>query len=325
MAFAHAWIRLADKEDISKGDKQAPRQKPKAVTKPPRDDDVVARWQKEYPMPQEADDTRAKAASLYHPPRSDWQGIAVALTVICTWALVYYHGVFQIELTGPQRSSWLDIGITFALLEFLYTGLFITTHDAMHGTIAYRHRKLNAFLGHLAITLYAWFDYGMLKRKHWEHHQHTGQPGVDPDFHTGNPGFLPWYFNFMKGYMSLNQLTKISCWATVLHILGAPFENLALYMLGAAVISAVRLFYFGTYLVHKPPNAHEVMSWQKSHSSNGPTWLSFAQCYCFGLHWEHHRWPYAPWWQLPVCRAIRQTFDAHQQAGAEAEEMASCQ
>jgi fatty acid desaturase len=129
----------------------------------------------------------------------------------------------------------------------------------------------------------------------------------------------------MKGYMSLNQLTKISCWATVLHILGAPFENLALYMLGAAVISAVRLFYFGTYLVHKPPNAHEVMSWQKSHSSNGPTWLSFAQCYCFGLHWEHHRWPYAPWWQLPVCRAIRQTFDAHQQAGAEAEEMASCQ
>ncbi len=65
MAFAHAWIRLADKEDISKGDKQAARQKPKAVTKPPRDDDVVARWQKEYPMPQEADDTRAKAASLY--------------------------------------------------------------------------------------------------------------------------------------------------------------------------------------------------------------------------------------------------------------------
>jgi fatty acid desaturase len=44
-------------------------------------------------------------------------------------------------------------------------GLFITTHDAMHGTIAMRHRKLNDFLGQLAITCYAWFDYPMLHQK----------------------------------------------------------------------------------------------------------------------------------------------------------------
>lgn len=44
-------------------------------------------------------------------------------------------------------------------------GLFITTHDAMHGTIAMRHRRLNDFLGKLAISLFAWFDYNMLHKK----------------------------------------------------------------------------------------------------------------------------------------------------------------
>jgi beta-carotene ketolase (CrtW type) len=50
------------------------------------------------------------------------------------------------------------------------------------------------------------------------------------------------------------------------------------------------LFYFGTYLPHLPPNAAEVMHWQKSHSPDDPAWLSFLKCYNFGYHWEHHRW-----------------------------------
>lgn len=81
--------------------------------------------------------------------------------------------------------------------EFLYTGLFITTHDAMHGTIAYRNRALNDLLGRTAISLYAWFDYGMLHRKHWEHHNHTGVPNEDPDFHHGNPSLPVWFAQFM--------------------------------------------------------------------------------------------------------------------------------
>ncbi len=34
---------------------------------------------------------------------------------------------------------------------------------------------------------------GMLHRKHWEHHNHTGVPHTDPDFHKGNPNLLLWY------------------------------------------------------------------------------------------------------------------------------------
>jgi hypothetical protein len=56
-----------------------------------------------------------------------------------------------------------------------------------------RNRKLNDWLGRIAITLYAYFDYDMLHKKHWEHHNFTGQPGKDPDFHKGNKNLLVWF------------------------------------------------------------------------------------------------------------------------------------
>jgi beta-carotene ketolase (CrtW type) len=52
---------------------------------------------------------------------------------------------------------------------------------------------VNDVLGRIAITLYAYFDYNMLHKKHWEHHNFTGQPGKDPDFHRGNKNLLVWY------------------------------------------------------------------------------------------------------------------------------------
>lgn len=56
-----------------------------------------------------------------------------------------------------------------------------------------RNRRLNDFIGQVAITLYAWFDYNKLHKSHWEHHQHTGEPGADPDFHGGDPSLGPWF------------------------------------------------------------------------------------------------------------------------------------
>jgi beta-carotene ketolase (CrtW type) len=56
-----------------------------------------------------------------------------------------------------------------------------------------RSRKVNDFIGWVCISSYAWFDYSMLHKHHWEHHNHTGISGTDPDFHRGNPAFLPWF------------------------------------------------------------------------------------------------------------------------------------
>jgi fatty acid desaturase len=80
---------------------------------------------------------------LRRPPRNDSKGIAIACSIIAAWAVLFYHGCWQVKLTdapdgSSRRSSWLDIAATFFLLEFANTGLFITTHDAMHGTICFR-------------------------------------------------------------------------------------------------------------------------------------------------------------------------------------------
>lgn len=56
-----------------------------------------------------------------------------------------------------------------------------------------RNRKLNDAIGRLSITLYAYFDYDMLHKNHWRHHNHTGQPHKDPDFHRGNTNLLAWF------------------------------------------------------------------------------------------------------------------------------------
>ncbi|MEW5315271.1 MAG: hypothetical protein WDW38_006713 [Sanguina aurantia] len=260
----------------------------------------------DYHLPSEAGgkECRTEKAHKYSIPKSDVKGVAIATGIIIVWALLFHHGLFHVKLGGEAASSVLHIVAVFASLEFMCTGLFITCHDAMHGTVAYRNRKLNDFIGWVAISCYALFDYRMLHRKHWLHHNHTGEVKKDPDFHTGNPNFLVWFASFMVSYSSVMQFVKLGTAANVLQFLGAPFNNVLLFMTAAPVIAALRLFYFGTYLPHLPRAASDVMGWQLSHSSNVSSWQSFFTCFHFDYHWEHHRWPYAPWWELDKCKAI---------------------
>jgi beta-carotene ketolase (CrtW type) len=181
--------------------------------------------------------------------------------------------------------------------------------DAMHGTVCFRSRRLNDAVGRLAISLYAWFDYGLLHRKHWEHHGATGTKHADPDFHTGNPALLPWFARFMWSYSTPQQFARIVAWTLILQLLGAPYWNLVTYLAGAPILAAFRLFYFGTYLPHLPRDGGETMPWQRSHSADVGALAAFLQCYCFGYHFEHHRWPYAPWWDLPRCKAVMRRLE----------------
>eukprot|EP00878_Enallax_costatus_P030547 GHUV01033268.1.p2 GENE.GHUV01033268.1~~GHUV01033268.1.p2 ORF type:complete len:150 (-),score=36.79 GHUV01033268.1:95-544(-) len=85
-------------------------------------------------------------SSICRPPRNDVKGVGIAVGLIAAWCLLFYHGCWQIKLTGSNPSWWIDIIGTFLLLEFVNTGLFITTHDAMHGTICYRCAAVHMLL-----------------------------------------------------------------------------------------------------------------------------------------------------------------------------------
>lgn len=267
--------------------------------------DALKVWRQQYKVPNETEGkARKELVHMYRPPRSDVQGVFTASCIIVAWAVTFYTAVFKIRLHGPDRTHPLPTLSVWLLLEYLDTGLFITAHDAMHGTVAFHSRKLNDFFGSVALSLYAWFDYKVLHEKHWEHHHNTGESGKDPDFHTGSFGFIPWFFHFMMQYLTAQQFMKLTASGVSLILLGAPLENLVVFYAGAGLASALRLFYFGTYLPHLPSSAEEKMNWEKSHSADCNALISVFKCYHFDYHWEHHRWPYAPWWELHKCKQL---------------------
>ncbi|MCB2197850.1 fatty acid desaturase [bacterium] len=224
------------------------------------------------------------------------------MSLIAAWAflLITLLGVEIASLALP----FILLGI--ALQTFLYTGLFITAHDGMHGLIVPFDRRLNDRIGTLAVWVYALFSYKRLMKKHWEHHRSPGDPEADPDFHDGShPGYLAWYTRFFSHYVTIRQVVGMALVFNLLHHLaGVPLSNLLLFWVLPSLLSTVQLFTFGTYLPHRTHDEGEGAD-HHTRSNEYPVWLSFLTCYHFGYHLEHHLRPDIPWWALPEYRAQR--------------------
>ncbi len=231
-------------------------------------------------------------------PHDTTTGLALAFALLSLW-LASLIWLLSADL---NHFSLAFIPVAFLLQTFLYTGLFITAHDAMHGTVAPGYPALNRAIGSVAIVLYALFDYRHLQAKHFEHHRHPAREG-DPDYHDGrHTGFMRWYAHFMLGYMSWRQIVGMAIAFNILHHLaGIPLSNLLLFWVAPALLSTAQLFYFGTYLPHRQP-AEGYGNPHHARSSNYSAVLSFLACYHFGYHYEHHDHPSVPWWRLPSLR-----------------------
>lgn len=227
-------------------------------------------------------------------------GVMIAVALVGAWG-VNLCALLMVDLA--HCPSWI---IPFAIVwqMFLYTGLFITGHDAMHGLICPINLKINHLLGGLSVLLYGMFSYDELLKKHRQHHSYPATDR-DPDFHDGqhkHPVF--WYLHFMRGYGGWQQFIGFSIAYLILHYgLKIPQSNLILFWAIPPILSSAQLFYFGTYLTHKEPEE----GYQNSHRAQTnplPTFWSFITCYHFGYHHEHHEYPYIPWWQLPHIRSV---------------------
>ena len=184
-------------------------------------------------------------------------------------------------------SPWIYL---FILVQMqLYTGLFITAHDAMHGTVS-ENRLINNSVGYLCTFLYAAFWYPQLYTKHHLHHGHV-HTEQDPDYHEGR--FWSWYITFIRNYLSIWQIVVMALIFNVLK-LWIPQTNLLLFWVLPSLLSTLQLFYFGTYRPHKGEhqNVYQSGSQAKNHL------LAFVSCYFFGYHYEHHQSPSTPWWLL---------------------------
>ncbi len=226
------------------------------------------------------------------------KGLAIALTIISLWAMSL---IFLLNLDLDQIPIiWLGVGLV--LQTFLYTGLFITAHDAMHGVVYPKNPRINNFVGTVALLVYGLFSYKELLKKHHLHHRFPSSE-KDPDFHDlKHKDFFSWYLYFMKNYWSWIRLMGLGLIFIILHFaLQIPIANMALFWIIPSILSSVQLFYFGTFLTHQEPeegytNPH------RAKSTSFPVFWSFITCYHFGYHEEHHLYPNVPWWKLPEVR-----------------------
>jgi len=216
-------------------------------------------------------------------------GLLIAITILLLWATHLCYLLFYAGTPGIP-----DGLIHLAIQTYLYTGLFITAHDAMHGLVS-PHKSLNKFVGRLSTWLFAALPYSRLLQKHSLHHKFPGEAG-DPDFNVHSQNFWRWWSSFMLNYISLWQILLM---AIVFNILLIKVDqlNLILYWILPSILSTFQLFYFGTYLPHRLPHTEE-MEPHRARSQTGSHFFAMISCYFFGYHYEHHQYPATPWWKL---------------------------
>ena len=236
----------------------------------------------------------AKKGSAHLP----WRGSAVALFILLAWATSFFHA-FTI---GANTLGPLGCGLLIPWFTFLYTGLFVTGHDAMHQSIAPGRPKLNRALGELALFIYGFIPYDKMYEAHTNHHRFPASHH-DPDFHDGRRTHpVLWYFRFMRSYWTIRQtLSIVIVYNSLYRVMGVPEANLLVFWAIPSLLSSIQLFYFGTYLVHRHlPDTYSTSL--RANSNYWPRLISLVTCYHFGYHREHHAFPDVPWWQLPKVR-----------------------
>lgn len=170
----------------------------------------------------------------------------------------------------------------------------------MHGSLAPNRPRLNHAFGRACLGLYAGFSYERLRLSHFRHHDHAGT-ALDPDFDPVHPDrFGSWFIGFFRNYFGGKEFAVLTAlllaYLLVLHV--SPLNALVFWGL-PALLSAVQLFYFGTYLPHR----REALPFSDGHNARSSlySWpVSLLTCYHFGYHHEHHLHPGIPWWQLPA-------------------------
>lgn len=231
-------------------------------------------------------------------------GLGIAALLVGAWLSIHLFGIF---LWQASQHGWIAAAALVAVQTWLSTGLFITAHDAMHGTLAPGRRRWNQLVGGLCLMLYAGISYRQLLPKHAAHHRHAGT-AQDPDFHAPDPRrLLPWFGRFFATYYTHGQFIRITAAALVyILVLGAAVENILLFWAVPALLALAQLFVFGTYLPHRH-GPDQFADEHRARSMSGSAIVSLLTCFHFGgYHHEHHLSPGTAWWQLPRFRRERE-------------------
>lgn len=242
---------------------------------------------------------RSSTLARASPHRQAAIGLALAASVFLGWLAIHLYAMFAFDLTWRT----LPIAVTMAAVQcWLSVGLFIVSHDAMHGSLVPGGRRINAAIGASLLFLYAGFAWPKMRDAHFAHHRHAGRAG-DPDFDEEHPTrFWRWYATFIRRYFGLRSVLFVSSVVALYWlVLAVPVAKIVLLYGAPAILSSLQLFYFGTYRPHN----HRQGKFADRHNARSEefgTLASLASCFHFGYHHEHHLAPQVPWWRLPAYR-----------------------
>ena len=227
-------------------------------------------------------------------------GLVLAAAIGAMWLTIHIGGIF---FWNVAAGDWPLVAATILFQTWLSTGLFITAHDCMHGSLIPGNRRANAAIGTVCLAAYAGLSFAALLPKHHAHHAAPGTAD-DPDFHPDRPrDALVWFVRFFRGYYTHGQIVRISLAVALYWLLGATILNIVLFWAIPALLALVQLFVFGTYLPHR----HGDEPFADRHHARSTRIApigSLITCFHFGgYHHEHHLSPGTPWWRLPSLRA----------------------
>ena len=217
-------------------------------------------------------------------------GIVISSTVIIFWLLHLIYSLSYVEVNFASPLFYFHV----LLQGYLYTGLFITGHDAMHGNIS-ANKSINQIFGTLASFLFAGLSYSRLMKNHFKHHANPGLDD-DPDFYTKSQNFIIWWAVFMFRYTTISQIIIM---AIAFNLLKIFFQETSIWFFWVipAFVGTLQLFFFGTYLPHRYPHEQNMKPHNARTQRANHVWAMLS-CYFFGYHFEHHASPKTPWWKL---------------------------
>ena len=217
-------------------------------------------------------------------------GIIIAFIIISIWASHLFYSLFYVIVDFASPVLYLHV----LLQGYLYTGLFITAHDAMHGTVS-KNKFINKTIGSISTLLFAGLSYNKLITNHFKHHKNPGEE-ADPDFFTKSQNFFIWWGTFLWRYTTITQLIIM---AVVFNILKIWFDQTSIiaFWVVPAFLGTFQLFFFGTYLPHKYPHTENMQPHKARTQRRNHLWAMLT-CYFFGYHYEHHESPRTPCWRL---------------------------
>lgn len=232
-------------------------------------------------------------------------------------AVVLAAGV--LALVGLAWSGLLPFWASSLVATLAAYAAFTVMHEASHGNIHGRHRRLAKYADLLAwivgLTLVA--PYPAFRVLHLRHHAHTNHPEKDPDYfvagsfpHAVARGFttVPAYYGeFLFGLTSktpaarrarpvvLTALAFYFALAATLSALGLWREVLALWLLPALLASPVLALLFD-WLPHRPHTSRERYRDTHAIDSRLLDVLFLGQ----NLHLVHHLFPRVPFHRYRV-------------------------